>query len=90
MSRSACPLQDSTVVAGAAERALLEYIRSHPDALSDLLSGSSPAAKQLEELTSSSSSTHRMRAFALLVQAAASSSSHAQQLRQAGETGAPR
>lgn len=72
-------------MAGAAERALLSYISAHPDTFTDLLSGSSPAATQLSELSSdSSSATKRMRAFSLLVKAAASSSSHAEQLKQAG------
>lgn len=73
-------------MAGAAERALLGYISAHPDAFTDLLSDSSPAATQLSELSSSSSSaTQRMRAFSLLVKAAASSRRHAEQLKQAGE-----
>ena len=71
-------------MAGAAERALLAYVSAHPAAFVDLLTGSSPAAVQLSELSGSSSATQRMRAFSLLVGAAASSSSHAEQLKQAG------
>lgn len=86
-----CPslplLQDDTVVAGAAERALLNFFRASPAALSCLLSGSSSASEVLAQVCSgsSSSSTQSMRAFSLLIQAAAGSSSLAEQLKHAGE-----